>query len=68
LRSLVVPRGSLGSHPRDAIILHSSPDYGDLIERETTLVCVARSVYHKTHQTFADPDSTGPSQAARERS
>jgi hypothetical protein len=65
---LVVPRGSLGSHPRDAIILHSSPDYGDLIERETTLVCVARSVYHKTHQTFADPDSTGPSQAARERS
>jgi len=59
-------QASLASNPRDAIILYSTPDHGDLIERETTLVCVERSVYHNTYRTFATPDS-GTIPAAPER-
>jgi len=56
----------LASHPRDAIILYSAPNHGDLIERETTLSCVERSVYHNTYRTFGGPDS-GRIPAARDR-
>jgi len=54
LRSL---HASLASHPRDAIILYSAPNHGELIERETTLSCVERSVYHNTYRTLPGPDS-----------
>jgi Putative methyltransferase len=60
-------QGSLASHPRDVIILYSAPEHGDLIERETTLVCVERSVYHNTYRTLAGPDSRGTRPATLER-
>jgi len=42
---------SLASHPRDAVILYETPIHGDLIERETALTCIERSVYHNTYRT-----------------
>ena len=42
---------SLGCHPRDVILLYATPDHGHLIERETRLTCVERSVYHNTYRT-----------------
>ena len=41
---------SLTAHPRDAIIVYAAPDHGELIERETGLTCVERSVYHNTYR------------------
>jgi SAM-dependent methyltransferase len=41
---------SLAAHPRDAIIVYAAPDHGELIERETMLKCVERSVYHNTYR------------------
>jgi len=42
---------SLASHPRDTIVLYVAPFHGDLVERETRLTCVERSVYHNTYRT-----------------
>jgi len=41
---------SLTAHPRDAIIVYAAPDHGELIERETVLKCVERSIYHNTYR------------------
>ena len=41
---------SLAAHPRDAIIVYATPDHGELIEHETGLKCVERSVYHNTYR------------------
>jgi hypothetical protein len=44
-------RQSLENNPRDVIIVYVAPRHGDLIERETTLTCVERGVYHNTYRT-----------------
>ena len=41
---------SLPAHPRDTIIVYAAPDHGELIERETALTCVERSVHHNTYR------------------
>ncbi len=43
-------QASLASHPRDTIILYAAPFHSDLVERETRLTCVERSVYHNTYR------------------
>jgi hypothetical protein len=50
-------RDALAARPRDVIIVYATPKHGDLIERETTLTCVERSVYHNTYRT---PSNEGP--------
>ena len=44
-------QASLTAHPRDTIILYAAPFHGDLVERETQLTCVERSVYHNIYRT-----------------
>ena len=52
-------RASLASHPRDAIILYAAPFHSDLVEQETRLTCVERSVYHNTYRTIYRAPPTG---------
>ena len=41
---------SLESDPRDVVLLYTAPLFGDLVERETALRCVERSIYHNTYR------------------
>jgi len=43
-------RQAIAASPRDVIIVYVTPDHGHLIEEETTLTCVERSVYHNTYR------------------
>jgi SAM-dependent methyltransferase len=43
-------RETLATHPRDVIIVYATPWHGDLIERETALICADRSVYHNVYR------------------
>jgi len=50
--SLVLQRlqYSLNSHPRDVTLIYAGPFHADLIEKETRLRCVERSVYHNSYR------------------
>ena len=43
-------RETLTTCPRDVIIVYAAPRHGDLVERETMLMCVERSRYHNTYR------------------
>jgi len=43
-------RKTLAARPRDVIIVYAAPRHGDLIERETGLICTERSVYHNIYR------------------
>jgi len=43
-------RETLATQPRDVIIVYAAPLHGDLIERETTLICAERSIYHNIYR------------------
>jgi hypothetical protein len=44
---------SLGSQPRDAVLIYIAPFHGDLVEQETMLKCVERSTYHNTYRVLS---------------
>ena len=43
-------QAALATRPGDVIVVYAAPEHGELIERETTLTCVTRSVYHNTYR------------------
>lgn len=52
-------RDVVATRPRDTVIVYAAPNHGDLIERETTLTCVERSVYHNTYRTRSNGRDDG---------
>lgn len=42
-------QASLEQNPRDVLLLYAAPFYGDLVEQETMLRCIARERYHNSY-------------------
>ena len=42
-------QASLEQNPRDVLLLYAAPFYGELVEQETMLRCIARERYHNSY-------------------
>jgi hypothetical protein len=41
---------SLNAHPRDVTLIYAAPFHADLIEQQTALRCIEKSIYHNTYR------------------
>ena len=41
---------SLDSHPRDVTLIYTAPFHAELVEQETALRCIEKSIYHNTYR------------------